>query len=581
MRRVTHLLAAILALALSAPLAWGDQPRVEVSVSPETARQGESVRVTISVSGENASKADIGVVPPKGDKLIPSGSISTSQSFSWINGRSNASKTFQVDYLATEAGEGTIPSFTLTFGERVHRTEPVKIRILPQGKQSADQSGRDSRIYVQSRIDRKQVYLGESVTLDYVLHSRVRVRGYDPDRLEPIPGFIIEDEKIDPQTTVRERTDKHGRHWNEYVLFRRHLTPTHTGTIEVPAAAFAFGVPSSDRDRLGFFFQQRLERVARIAPAVKIQVRALPEDGRPDDFTGGVSRFELVAKLSASRVEAGEAVNLIATVTGAGPMGTMSAPHLSVPPDVQAYDPLEEKAGSGRRRWVFPVVPRAPGTVKIEGVHLSYFDPSTGRYTSLKAGPFVLEVVAGKGAGGGGAGAGPAASPVKAQGTDLRFIHPLPRHLASRATGWACAPLAWAAAMFPLVGLPLILAGAHLRRRYSHSAAGRQARRRREIERLIRQARRSAGDGGDEAALALLKALHLWAEGIVGEPVRSIERSRLRRRLAERTGDTELAQEAVDLIDKAEEARYGGSAGVGSMDPLIEEVSRWVLGRPR
>ncbi|MDQ7006410.1 MAG: BatD family protein [Acidobacteriota bacterium] len=558
----------IVALLLGAGLpAAVPAVEIDVQVEPRTVRVGEGVRVQIEVSGPEASRTEIGS-PPKGRRLVPAGGVRTSQSFSWINGKSSASKTFTIEYLAIEQGEGRIPSFTLQIGDEARKTAAVPIKILPQS--ADDPSAPDSEISITPRLDRKKVYVGQTVTLDYVLRTRVKVQGFDPDRLEPIAGFIIDDEKIDPNATARVSQDRRGRQWTEYVLFRRHLTPTRTGEVEIPAVPFAFGVPRRNRDRLGFFFEQRIDRVARVAPALKLHVRPLPEKDRPTDFTGGVGHYRLEAEVSPGRVRAGEAFNVVARITGDGPLGAMAAPLLDLPQDVQGFEPLEEEIPTGGRRFVFPLVARAPGTIRLDGVHFSYFDPDAETYRSLASGPLEIEVLP---AASHGAEAGTGAPlPVRPQGSDLRFLHPTPRALRSRATGLWDAAAAWIAALAPPLGLGLLALAQALTRRIALSPAGRRRRWRRRIDGHLARARKAAS--GEEAAKELILALHTLIDHLAGARLSALDPPRLRRRLAEACGDRELAARIVSLVDRAEAVRYGGGSADTALIDAVAAVVR-------
>ncbi|MCP2848858.1 hypothetical protein, partial [Salmonella enterica] len=51
---------------------------------------------------------------------------------------------------------------------------------------------------------------------------------------------------------------------------------------------------------------------------VNVEVRELPEDGKPEGFSGAVGNFSYKAELSKDQVKANDAVTIKLTVTGKG-----------------------------------------------------------------------------------------------------------------------------------------------------------------------------------------------------------------------------------------------------------------------
>ena len=576
--RIAVLLAAAALLAGALP-AVAAGPDVRVKVAPRTVRTDERVTVTITVSGEGATSATLVGRPPRGKNLLPAGGASTSTQVSWVNGRFSAVKQFVLEYLPAGVGEGEVPSFEIDVDGKTVRTEPVPVRILEAPKTPGEAKGGgaapggNDEVRVRTVVDRDRVWLGESILLEYRLESRVKIQGYDPDHLDPVPGFLVEDEPVSPRATRYTFRDAAGREWVGWVLFRRRLTPTRSGKLTIPPVPFTVGVVRRREDVFGMAFGGFAERVGLVAPAKTIEVRPLPEEGRPPDFSGAVGSFTLEARLDRARVAAGEAVQLEVTVRGEGNLSTASPPTVTLPPDVQAFDPVEKRQGPGFRTWDVPIVPRAPGRVQVGPVRFAYFDPAAGEYRVATVPPLPLEVT--PGAAGGAATGGPA--PVAARGGDrLRWLHVPDRPLRDlERPPWA-SPLLVVLAVLP----PLLLLGATvlgpLVSRWAGSPAGRRARLRATVARRLAGARKRAAADPGEAAREVIEALHLWAGEVLGEPSRPLDRTRLFRGLAERTGREELARRFVETLEEAEAIRYAGVGEIGRVIDDAAEITREV-----
>ncbi len=576
--RAVALLAAV-ACILAIPASRAAGPDVRVRVEPRTVRTDERVTVTITVSGEGATSASLAGRPPRGRNLLPAGGASTSTQVSWVNGHFSAVKQFVLEYLPAGVGDGEVPSFSIDVDGTTVRTRPVPVKILEAPRAPGKAEGGNAApagradVRVRTVVDRDRVWLGESLLLEYRLESRARIQGYDPDHLDPIPGFLVEDEPVSPRSTRYTFRDDAGREWVGWVLFRRRLTPTRSGKLTIPPVPFTVGVVRRREDAFGMAFGGFTERVGLVAPAKTIEVRALPEEGRPPDFSGAVGHFTLEARLDRSRVGAGEAARVEVTVRGEGNLATASPPTVTLPPDVQAFDPVEKRQGPGFRTWDVPIVPRAPGRVQVGPVRFSWFDPAAGKYRVATVPPMVLEVTPGAA---GSAGAGGPAPVAAAGGERLRWLHVPARPLRDGSRPPWKSPALVAAALLPL----LLLAGATLLgpavARWAGSPAGRRARLRGALGRRLAAARKLADGSPAEAAREVIEALHLWAGEVLGEPSRPLDRTRLARRLAERTGSGELARRFVDTLEDAEAIRYAGAGRITGVIAAAEEITREV-----
>ncbi|GEM_PF-3448714 len=561
---------------------------VRVEVSPKRAHLDQIVQVTITVDGSEAKNARLDGSAPRGKNLSPTGGTSSQFEMSFINGRSSSTRTFIINYLPTRVGPAEVPSFTLVLTSGTVTTKAVPIEIVEaedeggSGGRARDPSSRRSEssdnVRISTRLDRNDVFVGESIELEYVLRTRVQVRGYDPTSLDLIPGFVIEDATFNPSATRREVRDADGVLWTEFTLFRRLLTPTRTGEIEIPPIGFRISVEqrTRDRDPFGFSFGFRnYVDVPVVARGVSVQVRPVPTAGRPDGFSGAVGNFELDASLDRTKTWAGEAVNLTVTVRGSRSIATAAPPQIDVPADVQLYDPVEQRSEPGSRTWLFPLVPRTAGRIDFGGARFSYFDPAQKAFAEAVSGPMVIEVAPARGETFSATTTpSPHAVPVEQRASDLRFVHPAPKRLYDRMRSPADSRLFRAAVVLPFVLFPLVFAAAVLHSRYSLSSRGRSARIRRVVGEHLDSAARSVKTRPDEAARETLEALYTRASALIGEPARPLERAKLKQKLAAACSDEALARKIVDWIDGAEAARYGGASDLVTVIEEMKQMER-------
>lgn len=573
------LVMAVLAATQMVPAAGATPLTAEVDVEPQVAVVGQAVRVTITVRGDAAMGARIDGSAPRGKLLTPAGNISSSSQFSWVNGRSESSRQFFLDYLATAAGEGEIPSFTLVGDGETFRTPKVSVKIRPASPGSAmpNTATPGPGVVVEGRLDRRSIYIGESVLLEYVLRARQAVRGIDPQRLGPVPKFVVEDIEFDPPTTQRRSADAQGRTWTEITVIRRRLMPTEAGALEIPAVPFQVGVEKRERDFFGFSMGGFFERVPVLAPALRLDVRPLPEEGRPADFSGAVGRFTLRAKLDRNRVKSGEAARLDFSVTGNGPLNTATAPHLTLPEGLAAFDPETKDEGTGRRTWSYPIVPEKAGKYEISGLAFSFFNPSTGQFERaqvpslfLQADPSTGETIAPPASSR--PGLAPPAGPTPEQ--DLAAVERTARGFYARVRSLVVSPRLWGG----LLGMAaLVAAGVLAWRRlpdWMASPTVQRTRRLRAIRKQLERLRHAPAPDPSETALQVLQAVFDGVELILGEPAHSLDRRRLETLVAAKTGDPGRARDLAAVLDQAEAVRFGGVPRPEDALRLVDEALR-------
>ncbi len=127
-------------------------------------------------------------------------------------------------------------------------------------------------------------------------------------------------------------------------------------------------------------------------PGVRVGVEALPEAGRPADFSGLVGPLRVTSRLVPERVALGESARLWVVVRGGGnvwradaPLDEDALPHVDVFPDPPTLDVESDREISVRRTFRYQLVPRREGAVRIPAVRYAWFDPETRRYRSAQA----------------------------------------------------------------------------------------------------------------------------------------------------------------------------------------------------
>ena len=127
----------------------------------------------------------------------------------------------------------------------------------------------------------------------------------------------------------------------------------------------------------------------------RIEATALPDHGRPANFSGAVGRrFEMKQTLDRDHVRPNDLVTATYTLTFNGYCPSNIYPnveHLSK--EFKAYEPKEVERTGQRVVWTQTLVPRTAQATNTALVSVHYYNPHTRRYEVARASPLKLTFV--------------------------------------------------------------------------------------------------------------------------------------------------------------------------------------------
>lgn len=330
----------------------------------------------------------------------PSQSISSS----FINGKRSFSKSYTYVLRPKKQGQLIIDSASITIDNTVYNTDPKTVLVTepidnPNAPKTA-QDIADESLYLVATLSNDRPYLNQGVLVTYTLYfsPRVYINNFIPVENPTYKNFWSQDLPIKEYET--RRTTFKNESFNAVDLKTVVLYPQKSGSLALDPFALELYVqiPTGRRDFFGDPIMRSATKTVK-AGDLSINVRELPEEGKPSDFSGAVGDFELSVDASRTSLEANESTQIKVKVSGKGNLKLLSIPELSLPSALEKYDPeytdnvrVNREGMNGSVTDSYTVVPRYAGSYPVDPVAFTYFDPNTKSYKTLNSDLFDLTV---------------------------------------------------------------------------------------------------------------------------------------------------------------------------------------------
>ncbi|HEX6852388.1 MAG TPA: BatD family protein [Candidatus Polarisedimenticolaceae bacterium] len=570
MRRLLAL-AALAALVVVASARGEERFRVEAGVSPARgATDTTPIELSVRIEGSSIPEVRAPRLPLLQNLEVVSGPSTSSQRsfvFDGAGARQTAALTLTWILRAKGAGPARIPPIELNLEGTALRTKEIRFEVGsgptgPQGRGSpAPATADDADVFVRASLGTTTAWLGEPISLEAMLYMGVQVvdaRWTPP----PLSGFWSEEEEVDAQAE-RRRVEIEGRTYVAQPIDRRVLVPTAAGTQTIEPFTAELAVPARRRtaDPFEDFFRPRVQTVVRKTSPVRLQVRPLPEEGKPEGFGGAVGVYAMQVTTDRSEAETNQAIVIRATVEGEGSLQGVAAPRLDFPRDLKVFDPKtedESKVRDGRlrsrRTWEWVVVPLAPGTLAPVDVRFPYFDFRKGAYAVAQGSTSPLVVRRGS------APEAPfARGEVRAQRNEIAFVRMDGGGFRTDARRWHERPAGRLLFALPLLAAPVLAIWGRRRAiRLGHRATARAMRAGKRARRGLDAAERALGAAGFHAALA--GSLLDYVADRSDRSAAGLTHDEVDRWLAARGGDEALRSRVRAVLEASDFARFAPGA---------------------
>lgn len=543
------------------------QVKFEAKVSKTKLGVNERLRVDFEMNTDGDN-----FIPPSFNDFTVVGGPNQSVSHSWINGVRSFTKTYSYFLAPKKTGNITINQATIEIEGELYKTSPVTVQVTSAVTRPNDpddvESVADDNLHLVAEISKGNPYLNEAITIVYKLYVSPDIGVSNFREIDSPKYNDFWSQNIDLKDNKIQNGQFNGRDYRYLVIRRVVLYPQKSGTLQIEPLSLdiTVEVPTSRRDFFGGRMMTQVNKTVS-AGSKTLQVKPLPENGKPDDFMGAVGNFDFKLITSKTELNATESLQARLEVTGSGNLSLFQLPKLTLPSSLEVYEPEHTEnvrtsldGMQGRISDSYTIVPQFKGKYPIPNVNFSYFDLKTETYKTISTGEHLINVLEG---------------PTNSTNTDSNIatvgegkqrvvmsneqfafvksdanLEPIISEPFFKSSWY------WSSLLLPLLAIPLAMV---FRKKKSERAADVEGNRIRKADKLSRkylgEAKKALGQK-EAFYIALEKALHNYLKAKLHIETSDFSKDHIEKLLLKRQVEESVVNDFLSILDSCELARY-------------------------
>ncbi|SFW42954.1 Oxygen tolerance [Sinomicrobium oceani] len=580
LKKNIFILSALL-LLFSLAFAQEDAVQFEANVSKEKLGVNERLRVDFKMNkdGDNFT-------PPDFEGFTVVMGPNQSVSHSWINGKRSFSKTYS--YILSPVGRGkfTIKQATIEIDGNTYKTLPVHIEVTAAVDNPGEENPAaiaEDKLHLVAEVSKGNPYLNEAITVVYKLYVSPDTNVSDFRPLDNPKYNNFWSQEIEIQRFEVKNGTYQGKPYRYVVLKQVVLYPQKEGELSLEPLSLdvTVDVPTNKRDIFGGRLYTQAHRTVSAGKRT-INVKSLPAQGRPADFSGAVGKFSFKVTSSKNTLKSSESFQLKVAVQGKGNFKLFSLPKMELPSAMEVYNPeFKENIStslsgmSGSVSDNYTVVPQFKGQYTIPDITFSYFDPETASYKTLHSEQATVNVTQGpqQAVASGGETPGTAKQNVVAAGSQFRFIKLSPGLTSMESDDFFGSGLFYMLLALPFLFIPLAIFAIKRKQKISADVQGNKIRKANRLARKYLSEARKALGKKEDFYIALEKALHNYLKAKLHIETSEFSKEKITALLQEKEVDTPSIEGFIGLLQSCELARYTPASEVAMQQDYDKAVT--------
>lgn len=557
------------------------QVQFEAKVSKQTLGLNERLRIdfTMNDDGDNFTPPNF-----EGFKIVAGPSQQVSQS--WINGRSSFNKTYSYFLLPMQKGTLVIRQASIEIRGQIYKTSPIKINVTAAVEQPRDpndtQVTADQSLHLVAEISKTNPYLNEPITVVYKIYFSYNIGITNWRELDKPKYNDFWSQNIDIKQLVAEEGRYNGEKYRFVTLRKTVLYPQKSGKLVIEPLSLDVDVqlPSNRRNIFGqVLLVEDHKRVS--AGAKTINVKALPEAGKPADFSGAVGRFAFKVTPSKTNIKSGESLDLDVSVSGTGNLKLFTLPKPIVPTALEMYDPVHSEqvstplsGMSGKISDKYAIIPQYKGKYPIKPMTFTYFDLGSQSYKTVTSPEIMINVLEGPNAGDNSVAA--TSDTKKAavlSSAQFKFIKLKTDLISMKQNDFYGSTLFYLLTLLPFLCIPIIVIFKKKKEAIDGDIAGNKIKLSNKLaKKYLSEAQKEIGNK-EPFYIALEKAMHNFLKAKINIETSEMSKEKISEILLERKANPESISAFINLTENCEFARYAPSTSTAIQQDYDKAVA--------
>lgn len=543
------------------------QVKFEARVSKKKLGVNEHLKVEfiMNKNGDNFT-------PPSFEGFTVVGGPSQNISNNWVNGVHTFEKTYTYFLAPNKRGAYTIGQAKIQIEDEIYKTLPISVQVTTAIQKPKDPNDPNyiasQKIHFVTEISNPNPYLNEAISVVYKLYVAQGVRIDLPNFVDkPVyDDFWSQDVKIKDYRLEQENYKD--ENYNYVILKKTVLYPQKTGklklkpfTIDVPVM-----VQTNKRD---FFGRRMMENTNVRMSSVNrvVNVKPLPEKGKPIDFTGAVGDFSFKISTTKKELDASESFQAKVQVSGSGNLKLFKLPTIQLPSSLEVYEPEHNESVATTLRGMkgtitdtYTIVPQFKGKYPIPTISFSYFDLKTQTYKRLTSDEIVINVLN-----------GPTNTsqesdnstftsgvkqPVMLSNEQFAFIKTKTKLSAIGQSYFFKTKLFWSLLSLPFLAIPLAVFIRKTKYARDADVVGNKVRKADKLARKYLKGAKKALGNKEAFYIALEKALHNYLKAKLNIETSELSKDRISYLLKDKGVEASVVSDFINIFENCELARY-------------------------
>lgn len=360
--------------------AFADEVKIEIN--PPKPVMGEVFQAYFRIFTDSSEEPAVNF-SPSSLEVVGKSNQGVSTRTIYANGKLTVTREISVvyDLVASRAGTASMRDIVVQLGNKTVRHPTVNINVLKEAETIPE-------VFVMADVPKKSVFLGEGITVRYYLYSKVPVSNLDVKKYPKLNSFL---KRFLQEPDRSERVSVDGQLYIRNQIYAAKLFPEKLGKLKIDplyiSATYAASRGGSD-PFANFGYAREMKTRQINSDLVEIEVKPLPEAGKPANFTGLIGKHDMNIQFGQSRLIVNEPLEIKLTITGAGALENMEAPSIINHPGLEEFESNGDlkimDAENATKTFDYTFLAKENLNIPAKSLALNYFDPDTMRYVPVQ-----------------------------------------------------------------------------------------------------------------------------------------------------------------------------------------------------